>query len=80
MNNTQDGSTSLTIPPRRGRGQLWRDGEAIQLPPKSFKVLTLLVANGSHVVDKNELMEKVWPDAFVEENRLADNISMHPNV
>lgn len=56
-------------------GQLWRDGEAIQLTRKSFKVLTLLVANGSHVVDKNELMRKVWPDAFVEENRLADNIS-----
>lgn len=56
-------------------GQLWRDGEAIQLTRKSFKVLTLLVANGSHVVDKNELMEKVWPDTFVEENRLADNIS-----
>jgi DNA-binding winged helix-turn-helix (wHTH) protein/TolB-like protein/Tfp pilus assembly protein PilF len=56
-------------------GQLWRDGEEIQLTQKSFKVLTLLVENGGHVIDKNELMEKVWPDAFVEENRLADNIS-----
>src|SRR5687767_13423884 len=56
-------------------GQLWRDGKEIQLTQKSFKVLTLLVANRGHVLDKNELMEKVWPDAFVEENRLADNVS-----
>ena len=56
-------------------GQLWRDGEEIQLTQKSFKILMLLVENGGHVLDKNELMEKVWPDAFVEENRLADSIS-----
>jgi DNA-binding winged helix-turn-helix (wHTH) protein/TolB-like protein/tetratricopeptide (TPR) repeat protein len=56
-------------------GQLWRDGEEIQLTRKSFKVLMLLVENSGHVLDKNELMEKVWPDTFVDENRLADNIS-----
>jgi DNA-binding winged helix-turn-helix (wHTH) protein/TolB-like protein len=35
----------------------------------------LLIENSGHVLDKNELIEKVWPDTFVEENRLADNIS-----
>src|SRR4029079_8632207 len=55
--------------------QLWRDGEEIQLTPKTFKLLLLLVENSGHVLEKNELVEKIWPDAFVEENRLADNIS-----
>ena len=56
-------------------GQLWRDGVEVSLTQKSFKVLALLVENGGHTLDKNELMGKVWPDAFVEENRLADNVS-----
>ena len=52
-------------------GQLWRDSEEIPLTQKAFKVLTLLVENGGHVLDKNELMEKIWPNAFVEENSPA---------
>ena len=56
-------------------GQLWRGAEEVPLTQKSFKVLLLLLENGGHVLDKAELVEKVWPDAYVEENRLADNIS-----
>jgi pimeloyl-ACP methyl ester carboxylesterase/DNA-binding winged helix-turn-helix (wHTH) protein len=48
----------------------------VSLTPKAFDTLLVLVENGGHVLSKNELMEKVWPDSFVEENNLAQNISM----
>lgn len=53
------------------------DGEtAVQLAPKVFDTLLLLVENSGHALSKEEMMEKVWPDSFVEENNLAQNISI----
>jgi pimeloyl-ACP methyl ester carboxylesterase/DNA-binding winged helix-turn-helix (wHTH) protein len=49
---------------------------AVSLTPKAFDTLLVLVQNSRHVLSKEELMEKVWPDTFVEENNLAQNISM----
>jgi DNA-binding winged helix-turn-helix (wHTH) protein/TolB-like protein/Tfp pilus assembly protein PilF len=49
---------------------------AIPLTPKAFDTLLLLVENSGHVLGKQELMEKVWPESFVEENNLAQNISL----
>ncbi|HEY0320959.1 MAG TPA: alpha/beta fold hydrolase [Pyrinomonadaceae bacterium] len=49
---------------------------AVPLTPKAFETLLVLVENGGHVLGKDELMEKVWPDSYVEENNLAQNISM----
>ncbi|HEV7842622.1 MAG TPA: alpha/beta fold hydrolase, partial [Pyrinomonadaceae bacterium] len=48
---------------------------AVPLTPKAFDTLLVLVENSGHVLGKDELMEKVWPDSFVEENNLAQNIS-----
>ncbi|MDT4965398.1 MAG: eukaryotic-like serine/threonine-protein kinase [Acidobacteriota bacterium] len=48
----------------------------IALTPKAFETLLVLVENSGHVLSKNELMEKVWPDSFVEENNLAQNVSL----
>ncbi len=48
----------------------------IPLTPKAFDTLLCLVENSGHVLSKKELMEKVWPDSFVEENNLAQNISI----
>jgi Tol biopolymer transport system component/DNA-binding winged helix-turn-helix (wHTH) protein len=56
--------------------QLWRDGEEISLTPKAFKILVLLLEHPGETLLKDELMKAVWPDAFVEENNLADNISI----
>ncbi len=56
------------------RTLLGRDG-VISLTPKAFDTLLLLVENSGHVLGKQELMEKVWPESFVEENNLAQNIS-----
>jgi len=54
---------------------LQRDGQAIPLTPKAFETLVVLVERGSHVVEKEELLRRVWPDTFVEEATLTQNIS-----
>lgn len=48
----------------------------IPLTPKAFDTLLILVENSGHMLGKDELMQKVWPDSFVEENNLAQNISL----
>ncbi|MBV8457523.1 MAG: protein kinase, partial [Acetobacteraceae bacterium] len=53
---------------------LVRDGIPIPLAPKAAETLLLLVENAGHLVEKGELMARVWPDAFVEEANLPKNI------
>jgi TolB-like protein/DNA-binding winged helix-turn-helix (wHTH) protein/Tfp pilus assembly protein PilF len=55
---------------------LVRDGQIVPLTPKVFEILLVLVENEGHVVDKEELLSRVWPDTFVEEANLAKNVSM----
>ncbi len=50
--------------------------DTIALAPKVFDTLLLLVENGGHALGKEEMMEKIWADSFVEENNLAQNISI----
>ena len=50
-------------------------GEVVPLTPKALDTLLILVESGGHVVTKDELIERVWPDSFVEQNNLAQNIS-----
>lgn len=45
-------------------------GQVIALPPKAVEVLAELVKRSGEVVGKKELMEAVWPEAFVEEANL----------
>jgi DNA-binding winged helix-turn-helix (wHTH) protein len=47
----------------------------IPLTPKAFDTLLVMVENNNRLISKDELMGKVWPDSFVEENNLAQNIS-----
>ncbi|HSE97310.1 MAG TPA: winged helix-turn-helix domain-containing protein, partial [Blastocatellia bacterium] len=54
---------------------LLRDGDPVLLTPKAFDTLLALVENSGHVVEKDELMERVWPDTVVEESTLTQNIS-----
>ncbi len=54
---------------------LLRDGKPVLLTPKAFETLVVLVERSGHLVEKDDLMKKVWPDAFVEEVGLARNIS-----
>ncbi|NOT48538.1 MAG: hypothetical protein HOP17_12405, partial [Acidobacteria bacterium] len=53
-----------------------RDGQIIPLTPKVFETLLVLVENSGHVVDKDELLQKIWSDTFVEETNLTKNISI----
>lgn len=54
---------------------LFRDGEFIAVTPKAFDTLCVLVEEAGRVVTKDELLQRVWPDAFVEEGSIANNIS-----
>jgi len=56
--------------------RLLRDGNAVELRPKAFDLLSVLVERAGHLVTKEELLETVWPDAFVEEANLSVNITM----
>src|SRR5258706_13727666 len=58
-----------------GERRLLRDGASVSVTPKVFDTLLVLVENGGHLVDKDELMKRLWPDTFVEEVTLARNIS-----
>ncbi|HYP01096.1 MAG TPA: transcriptional regulator, partial [Pyrinomonadaceae bacterium] len=53
---------------------LLRDGEPVPLTPKAFDTLALLVRRSGHVVGKNELLEEIWADAYVEESTIAQNV------
>ena len=55
---------------------LFKEDREVPLTPKVFDTLLVLLDNSSHVLTKQELMQKVWPDSFVEENNLAQNISV----
>ncbi|HJX00925.1 MAG TPA: transcriptional regulator, partial [Terriglobales bacterium] len=54
---------------------LLRDGKPVPLTPKAFETLLALVERSGHVVKKDDLMKRVWPDSFVEEVNLAQNVS-----
>jgi predicted ATPase len=45
---------------------LWRDGEQIALPPKPFAVLRYLVENPGRLISHDELLDKLWPETFVQ--------------
>ena len=55
--------------------RLLRNGDLIPLTPKAFDTLLVLVQQSGTTIEKDDLMERVWPDAVVEENNLNQNIS-----
>jgi Tol biopolymer transport system component/DNA-binding winged helix-turn-helix (wHTH) protein len=54
--------------------KLMRGNEAVVLTPKAFDTLVLLVRNSGHLLEKDELIRMLWPDSFVEEGNLSNNI------
>ena len=54
---------------------LLREGERVPLTPKVFETLLVLVEHAGHVVPKETLIKRVWPDTFVQEDSLTFNIS-----
>ena len=53
-----------------------RAGEAVALTPKVFELLAVLIKRRGQLLSKEELMERLWPDAFVEEANLAQNVAV----
>jgi TolB-like protein/DNA-binding winged helix-turn-helix (wHTH) protein len=51
-------------------------GEVISLTPKAFDALLLLVQNSGHLLEKEVLMEQLWPETAVEDNNLTQCIYM----
>src|SRR5436305_6386621 len=71
-------SPSLKFGPYRlDRDQrlLFRGAEIIPLAPRVYDTLLALVESGGRVADKEDLLKRVWHDAFVEEGSLARNVS-----
>lgn len=59
-----------------GRRLLFKDKENVSIPPKAFEILLYLIESEGQIVSKNELMQKIWQDSFVEENNLTVNIAL----
>lgn len=55
---------------------LLREGRPIAVTPKAFDTLLVLVRRSREVVTKEELLKAIWPDSFVEEANLSQNIFM----
>src|SRR5215218_8089977 len=53
---------------------LLRDGNTVSLTPKALDTLVVLVRNKGRILTKDELLKAVWPETFVEEGTLAQNI------
>ena len=61
---------------KAGERVLLRGGELVPLTPKGFDILLTLLENGGRIVPKDDLMKKVWPNTFVEEGNLTQNVSL----
>ena len=55
---------------------LLRHGRPVPLAPKTTDTLLVLIQNAGHLVEKDDLIKRVWPDTFVEEGNLNKNISV----
>jgi DNA-binding winged helix-turn-helix (wHTH) protein/tetratricopeptide (TPR) repeat protein len=58
------------------RPSLWRDEELVPLPPKALEVLLLLVRRRDIIVSREELLNTVWRDTFVEDGNINYTVSL----
>jgi TolB-like protein/Tfp pilus assembly protein PilF len=56
------------------RHALLHKGSALALTPKAFETLLVLLQNSGRALGKDELLKTIWPDTFVEEATIAQNI------
>lgn len=55
---------------------LLKEGKPVALTPKTYDTLLVLVQNRGRMLSKEELMKALWPDSFVEESNLTQQVSM----
>jgi TolB-like protein/DNA-binding winged helix-turn-helix (wHTH) protein/Tfp pilus assembly protein PilF len=63
-----------------GEEMLLKAGRPVALTPKAFQILLFLVEKRGHLVQKAELLDQVWGDAFVEEQAAAKTVSAVRNA
>ncbi len=56
-------------------GQLLHNGQPVPLTYKALEMLRVLIENSGHVVAKDDFLNKIWPDTFIEEGILTVNIA-----
>jgi DNA-binding winged helix-turn-helix (wHTH) protein/tetratricopeptide (TPR) repeat protein len=57
------------------RRRLLRGGEQVPLTPKAFAILLVLLERRGEVVEKEDLLQRIWPDTHVTEANLTQNVS-----
>ena len=55
---------------------LLKEGKPVALTPKTYDTLLVLVQNSGRMLSKEDLMKALWPDSFVEESNLTQQVSM----
>src|ERR1700740_288194 len=59
-----------------GEKKLSLDGKPVSLTPKVFETLQFFVEHPGHLLAKDQLIQELWQDRFVEESNLTFNIKM----
>jgi Tol biopolymer transport system component/DNA-binding winged helix-turn-helix (wHTH) protein len=79
--NPKSGSTEETVVYSFGvyaldtKSRTVRNGERIvELTPKQFQTLLVLVENHDRIMSKEELLKNIWPEQFVEESNVIQNV------
>ena len=55
---------------------LWRDESLVPLPPKALEMLLVLVRRRDLIVSREELLNTVWRDTFVEDGNINYTVSL----
>lgn len=55
---------------------LWRGGKLVSIPPKALETLIVLVEKRGEIVSRDDLMDTVWKDTFVEEGNINYTVSL----
>jgi DNA-binding winged helix-turn-helix (wHTH) protein len=58
------------------RRLLLREGVPVRLTSKAFETLLVLVRNSGRIISKDEMISAIWPDSYVDESNLTQNIFM----
>ena len=58
----------------RAKRVLLRRGEPVVVSPKCLELLVFLVDNRNRLVEKEEVLQGVWPDSFVDEQNVKQNV------
>jgi FHA domain-containing protein len=58
-----------------GTREVFRGNRSLELSPKAFALLELLIANQPNAVSKEEIHERLWPGTFVSDASVANQVA-----